>query len=64
AQGKLFIAEANLLNLGRRIAVGEAEIRNDEGKLVAKCLSSLMIMERPHRSDENPATDGETPGAG
>ena len=64
AQGKLFIAEANLLNLGRRIAVGEAEIRNDEGKLVAKCLSSLMIMERPQRDNENPATDGGTPGAG
>ena len=56
AQGKLFIAEANLLNLGRRIAVGEAEIRGDDGKLVAKCLSSLMIMERPNRNDEDPPT--------
>ncbi|MEE8434196.1 MAG: PaaI family thioesterase, partial [bacterium] len=60
AQGNLFIAEAHLLHLGRRIAVGEAEIRNDDGKLVAKCSSSLMIMERPNRSDENPSTGGGT----
>jgi len=64
ARGKLFTAEANLLNLGRRIAVGEAEIRNDEGKLVAKCLSSLIIMENAGRSDENSSTDGGAPGIG
>ena len=63
AQGHLFVAEANLLNLGRRIAVGEAEIRNDGGKLIAKCLSSLMIMERTNRGDENPSKGGGTHGA-
>lgn len=61
ARGKFFIAEANLLHLGRRIAVGEAEIRNDDGKLVAKCSSSLMIMERTNHRDEDPSTGGGTP---
>jgi acyl-CoA thioesterase len=40
----LFRAEAWLIHLGGRTAVGEAEVVNEEGKLVAKCLSSLMIM--------------------
>ena len=61
AQGKLFIAEANLIHLGRRTAVGEAEIRNDDGKLVAKCLSSLMIMERGKENDVDASTGDETP---
>ena len=64
ARGKLFIAEAKLLNLGRRVVVGEAEIRNDEGRLVAKCLSTLMIMEKADWSDENPSPDGGAPGKG
>lgn len=64
ARGKLFTAEANLLNLGRRIAVGEAEIRDDAGKLVAKGLSSLMITESNGQSDENSSTGRGRPGTG
>jgi acyl-CoA thioesterase len=44
AVSSLFRAEAWLIHLGGRTAVGEAEVVNEEGKLVAKCLSSLMIM--------------------
>ena len=40
----LFTAEAWLIHLGSRTAVGEAEIMNEEGKLIAKCLSSLVII--------------------
>lgn len=40
----LFTAEAWLIHLGSRTAVGEAEIVNEDGKLIAKCLSSLMIV--------------------
>jgi acyl-CoA thioesterase len=40
----LFTAEAWLIHLGSRTAVGEAEIVNEEGKLIAKCLSSLVII--------------------
>jgi len=47
----LFTAEAWLIHLGSRTAVGEAEVVNEEGKLVAKCLSSLMLM----RTDGEPA---------
>jgi acyl-CoA thioesterase len=44
-KGVNYTAEAWLIHLGRRTAVGEAEIVNDEGKLVAKCLSSMMVLE-------------------
>ena len=60
AKGNLFTAEANLLHLGRRTAVGESEIRNEEGKLVAKCLSSLMILAGNNDSDEESASGEET----
>ena len=42
----LFTAEAWLIHLGGRTAVGEAEVKNAEGKLVAKCLSSVMLTRR------------------
>lgn len=42
----LFSAEAWLIHLGGRTAVGEAEVRNADGKLVAKCLSSVMLVRR------------------
>jgi uncharacterized protein (TIGR00369 family) len=44
ATPSLFTAEAWLIHLGNRTAVGEAEITNEEGKLIAKCLSSLMVL--------------------
>ena len=40
----LFTAEAWLIHLGSRTAVGEAEILNEEGKLIAKCMSSLAVL--------------------
>jgi uncharacterized protein (TIGR00369 family) len=42
----LFSAEAWLIHLGGRTAVGEAEVKNADGKLVAKCLSSVMLVRR------------------
>ncbi len=50
ALGGVFTSEARLIHLGRRTAVGEAEITNDSGKLVAKCLASLMIFEGGDRA--------------
>ncbi len=50
ATESLFTAEAWLIHLGSRTAVGEAEIVNSEGKLIAKCLSSVMIMPGESRS--------------
>jgi len=44
-RGDNYTAEAWLIHLGGRTAVGEAEIVNDEGKLVAKCLSSMMVLD-------------------
>ena len=48
------IAQAALLHLGRRTAVGEAEIRDPDGRMIAKCLSSLMVL---------PAEGKQGPGA-
>jgi uncharacterized protein (TIGR00369 family) len=44
ATGGTFTAEARLLHLGSRTAVGEAEILDEQGRLIAKCLSSLMLL--------------------
>ena len=49
-RGDSYTAEAWLIHLGSRTAVGEAEIVNDQGKLVAKCLSSLMVLDADPRS--------------
>lgn len=44
-RGVSYTAEAWLIHLGSRTAVGEAEIVNDQGKLIAKCLSSMMVLD-------------------
>ena len=46
ARAGTFIAEARMIHIGRRTAVGEAEITDERGKLVAKCLSTLLILPR------------------
>ena len=46
-------AEAWLLHLGRTTAVGEAVVLSAEGKVVAKCLSSLML-NRPDNPTPSP----------
>lgn len=37
-------AEARIINKGSRIALGDVDIRNDQGDLVAKCLATYMVM--------------------
>lgn len=39
-------AEARILNRGSRIAVGDVDIRNEKGRLVAKCLATYMITQQ------------------
>ena len=39
-------AEARILNKGKRIAVGDVDIRNEKGRLVAKCLATYMITQQ------------------
>jgi len=39
-------AEAKILNRGSRIAVGDVDIRNEKGRLVAKCLATYMITQQ------------------
>lgn len=47
-----FIAEARMIHIGRRTAVGEAEITDERGKLIAKCISTLLILPREIQSGE------------
>jgi len=46
ATGRMFTASARLIHLGRRMAVGEAEVTDERGRLIAKCLSSVMVLPR------------------
>ena len=39
-------AEGWLIHMGSRTAVGESIVLNEQGKVVAKCLSSVLIMPR------------------
>ena len=39
-------AEAIILEKGRNIALGDVTITNNQGRLVAKCLATYMIMKR------------------
>ena len=56
AVGGTFTSHARLIHLGQRTAVGEAEITNDQGKLIAKCMASLMVL--PREATEAPAANG------
>lgn len=42
-------AEAWLIHLGGRTAVGESVVTDDQGRVVAKCLSSIMILPEGRR---------------
>ena len=37
-------AEARIINKGSRIALGDVDVRDDQGDLVAKCLATYTIM--------------------
>ncbi|MCP4665489.1 MAG: PaaI family thioesterase, partial [Deltaproteobacteria bacterium] len=37
-------AEATISSKGKKIALGDVDIRNERGRLVAKCLATYMIM--------------------
>jgi acyl-CoA thioesterase len=55
ATGPRFFSAARLIHLGRRTAVGEAEITDEAGKLIAKCMASLMVL--PAAKTPTPPTD-------
>ncbi len=43
-EGGEIIALASISSKGKRIALGEVEIRKDGGRLVAKCMATYIIM--------------------
>lgn len=55
ATGPRFISNARLIHLGRRTAVGEAEITDDAGKLIAKCMASLLVMPSANPPEGEPS---------
>lgn len=56
ATGGLFTSVGRLIHLGRRTAVGEAEVTDEQGRLIAKCLASVMVLSRQAPGD---AADGQ-----
>ena len=38
------IAEGNIVHCGRRTAIGEVTLKDQDGRLVGKCLSTYMIL--------------------
>jgi uncharacterized protein (TIGR00369 family) len=42
-EGKI-TAEARIIHKGSRIALGDVDVRDDQGGLVAKCLATYTIM--------------------
>ncbi len=38
------IAEAHIINKGEKLALGEMEVKNEQGKLIAKGLATYMIL--------------------
>jgi len=50
ATGGVFTSVARLIHLGRRTAVGEAEITDDRGRLIAKCLSTVLVLPRQEKA--------------
>jgi acyl-CoA thioesterase len=52
ATGGVFTSHARLIHLGRRTAVGEAEITDERGRLIAKCMASLMVLPRASDASE------------
>jgi acyl-CoA thioesterase len=47
AEGEAIIAEGRMLRVGRSVAAGEAELRDGDGRLVAKGRATYMIRRRP-----------------
>jgi acyl-CoA thioesterase len=44
AVGGVFTSHARLIHLGQRTIVGEAEVVDERGKLIAKCMASLLVI--------------------
>jgi len=42
-------AEARIINKGSRIALGDVDVRDDQGGLVAKCLATYTIMKKDRK---------------
>ncbi len=40
------LAEARIVHRGSRTAIGEVDVRNAEGELLAKCLATFMILQK------------------
>ena len=43
------IAEAKIVHKGGRTAIGDIEVRNSQGDLIAKCLATYMIIKKKQR---------------
>jgi len=49
------IAEGNIIHCGRKTAIGDVTLKDQDGRLVAKCLSTYMILPVEEGSPETPS---------
>lgn len=49
------IAEAKIIHKGGKTAIGDVDVRNSQGELIAKCLATYMIIQKkPFCAEEQP----------
>ncbi len=46
AKGGEILSEAKIIHRGSNTAIGDVEVRNSEGELLAKCLATYMIIKK------------------
>ncbi len=52
ARGEYIVAESRIVHKGGRLIVGDTEVRDDQGKLVAKALGTYIIIDRQGEPSE------------
>jgi uncharacterized protein (TIGR00369 family) len=48
----IMIGEARIVNKGRKVVMADMEVKNEEGKLLAKGLATYMILNSPQTTEE------------
>ena len=50
-------ATANIISQGRRVIVGEMEVKDQDGRLIAQGLGTYLVLQPRNQPENNPKTD-------
>ena len=50
-------ATANIISQGRRVIVGEMEVKDQDGRLIAQGLGTYLVLQARNRPENNRKTD-------